>query len=684
MPQSINYGASPSEWAHLDLVLGLGEDLLPVVSNPQATISPDSAIKDVGKLPSTYNSRREVSGFAKWTQHSSTPNEISKWSKESDYGICLQTRRIRAIDVDINDEATARAVGEFVAFWLGFDLPRRARDNSTKFLLAFELDGEFTKRKFKTEHGIVEFLANGQQFIAVGTHPSGARYEWAGGLPDAFPVLDAAQFLELWEELAKRFAIEDATTQSASVKHEKLANVMSQDPIAQFLMNTNRVKRVERDGRLHIVCPWELDHTSETGDSSTTYWPAHTGGYANGHFHCLHAHCEARSDEEFLDAIEYSPTDEFETIGDGSHDGLIHADDPTPIDDANHDGAVDATIKPQRFKAIPLGEFSRGKPPQWIIKGVLPRAELAVLFGESGSGKSFAALDMAVDIAMGTTWRGITTKPGRVVYIAAEGAGGFRKRAQAIALQRGLEVDQIPMRVIADSPNLMEKTDALDVAKAIHSSGGADLVIIDTFAQTMPGANENAGEDVGKALAHCKGIHRATGALVMLVHHSGKDSSKGARGWSGLRAAADVELEVIRNDEARSLSVTKQKDGEDGAEFAFKLQSVVLGFDEDGEEITSCYVEHGTGTVARSRDRGPKGSTEKLVLTAMSDLVKVDSPFVDLHDVKEAAMAQMPHDVASGKRDTRSQRILRAIETLQQAKRIVINGTQLKFAEVNS
>mgnify|MGYP003346413027 CR=1 FL=1 len=109
-----------------------------------------------------------------------------------------------------------------------------------------------------------------------------------------------------------------------------------------------------------------------------------------------------------------------------------------------------------------------------------------------------------------------------------------------------------------------------------------DVVIVDTWAQTTPGANENSGEDMGKALAHCKGIHRATGAMVMLVHHSGKDASRGARGWSGLRAAADVELEVVRADEARSLTVTKLKDGEDGAEFAFRLESVVLGLDEDG------------------------------------------------------------------------------------------------------
>lgn len=667
-------GATQEDWSHFDMVLGLTADLLPVVSNNKATISPNSAIKDIGKLPSTYNGQRQVSGFASWTQHRADANDITKWSKERDYGICLQTRRVRAIDVDVTDAETASCIREFIA--ARFDFPARTRSNAAKFLLAFDLPGgEFTKRKFKTAHGIVEFLATGQQFIAVGTHPSGARYEWEGGLPDEFPVLTAEQFEQLWREFVAEFAIEDSSTSSSSVKASKLADVVSSDPVAQFILNTNLVKRMERDGRLHITCPFEDEHTSDSGDTATTYWPAHTGGYVNGHFHCLHAHCEHRNDQEFLDAIGYQPEavfSEFEAIGDA------------PTSPADHDSVplIDTTAppKPQRFAVVPAGQFAQGKPPTWIIKGVLPQADLAVLFGESGSGKSFAAVDMAVDIAMGTTWRGKTVRKGRVVYIAAEGAGGFRNRLKAIAQQRGLNLADIPIGVIPDAPNMLEKTDALDVAKSIHAAGGADLVILDTWAQVTAGANENSGEDMGRALAHCKGIHRATGALVMLVHHSGKDSSKGARGWSGLRAAADVELEVLRNEDARSLTVTKLKDGEDGAEFAFRLENVVLGLDDDGEEITSCIVEHGQGTVARKKDKGPKGSIERLVVNVMRDLIGLGEPFVEVLDLKAAVANQIAFDPAEGKRDTRGQRIDRALDTLRDAGRIVVKGTTLGFA----
>jgi hypothetical protein len=684
-------GASPDDWQHLDMVLGLTQDLLPVVSNPQATIDPDSTMKGLGKTPSRYNAAGNAVGFGQWTQHITTPEEIARWAKQKDYGICIQTRRLRAIDIDVTDPEAAQAVAEAVERLVG-QLPARTRNNSPKLLLAFECTGELTKRKFKSQHGIVELLATGQQFIAVGTHPSGARYQWLAGLPDEVPVLTLDQVNALWSALADEFAIEDAQTTAASVKIQKLSDVMALDPVAQHLLDAGVVLRSERDGRLHITCPFEDEHTSESSDTATTYWPAHTGGYQYGHFHCLHAHCEHRSDQEFKDAIHFVDTsiaEEFSAIAvsDDSGRGCDADHDPKPIQgDAapQGPGAGSPTPKPPRFAVQPAHAFAQGKPPSWLIKGFLPKAELAVLFGESGSGKSFLALDLAVDIAMGTSWRGRVTRRGRVVYVAAEGAGGFRNRLKALAMHRCLDLDQIPVGIISDAPNMMEKADALEVAKAIVASGGADLVIIDTWAQVTPGANENSGEDMGRALAHCKGIHRATGALVMLVHHSGKDSSKGARGWSGLRAAADVELEVLRNENARSVTVTKLKDGEDGAELGFRLESVVLGLDEDQEEITSLVVEHTGGGAVRGRDRGPKGAVEKILVNCMLEMATLGDASVDRCELKTAGVNQLPHDPHEGKKDRRSERVDRAIESLVASGRLVVEGVRMTLAAGNT
>lgn len=251
---------------------------------------------------------------------------------------------------------------------------------------------------------------------------------------------------------------------------------------------------------------------------------------------------------------------------------------------------ADEAGEPPRYVFEPVHLFSSAMALPWIVKGVLPKAGLGVVYGASGSGKSFVVLDMGMAIARGVDWRGKRTRQGRVAYIAAEGADGFRKRLAAYAQHHGVDLSAVPMTVLNAAPNLLEKQDAADVAHGIRASGGADLIIVDTFAQTTPGANENAGEDVGKALGYCKRIHEATGAMVLLIHHSGKDATKGARGWSGLRAACDAEIEVVREKAGRMLQLTKSKDGEDGLKWGFDLEVVQLGVDEDLDPITSCVV----------------------------------------------------------------------------------------------
>jgi len=224
-------------------------------------------------------------------------------------------------------------------------------------------------------------------------------------------------------------------------------------------------------------------------------------------------------------------------------------------------------------------------------KHVIPAAELVVLFGSSTAGKTFMAIDLAMAIALGHDWRDqYIVKQGAVVYVAAEGASGVQDRLRAYCEHHQLDMTRVPLRVVRVAPNLLLRAEALELAKAIGP--GIAMIVLDTFAQTMPGGNENSAEDVGLALAHCKGLRRATGAVVLLVHHSGKDESKGARGWSGLRAAADAELEVISDGERRLMRITKQKDGRDDLEFGFSLLSVGLELDEDGDMVESCVIDH--------------------------------------------------------------------------------------------
>lgn len=207
MTETPNCGASRDDWDALDILMDLGADLLPVVSNTQATISPRSTMQDLGKTPSRYNRERHAVGIPEWSQHIATDADIKRWSREPDYGICIITREVRAIDVDVPDQALSDKIGYFIYEYLDAALPRRQRANSGKFLLAFRMPGNKPKRVIKVEGGIIEFLGTGQQFIAAGTHPSGARYEWAGGLPDDFPPLSEFDFEALWCALQERFGI---------------------------------------------------------------------------------------------------------------------------------------------------------------------------------------------------------------------------------------------------------------------------------------------------------------------------------------------------------------------------------------------------------------------------------------------------------------------------------------------
>ncbi len=321
------------------------------------------------------------------------------------------------------------------------------------------------------------------------------------------------------------------------------------------------------------------------------------------------------------------------------------ADDFDAVEDVS---PVHTPAPKHRFEVVPASTFAGGTPPSWIVKGVLPDAELIVLFGESGSGKSFMALDLAATIARGLPWRGRKVKKGRQVYIAAEGAGGFRNRLRAYAAAHELDLSTLDLGVIKAAPNFMVKDDALDVCKAIIAGGPVSVVWVDTFAQVMPGANENAGEDVGKALQHCKGIHKATGAVVVLVHHAGKDSSKGARGWSGLRAAADAELEVRSEDDgARELRITKQKDGEEGLVFGFRLARAVIGMDEADEPITSCTVvdaapiEKKKGGAGANRNGGKWAAR---VLEVLGEITLVQTTGIEKKAVVDEVVRRSPEE----------------------------------------
>lgn len=197
-----------------------------------------------------------------------------------------------------------------------------------------------------------------------------------------------------------------------------------------------------------------------------------------------------------------------------------------------------------------------------------------------------------------------------------------------------------------------------------------DVIVVDTMAAVSPGGNENSAEDVGKLLQHCKWLHKITGALVILIAHSGKDQSRGMRGWSGAKAAADAEIEVTRNGDYRALTVTKAKDSTDGESLSFKLKVVELGM-VDGEMESSCVIEHVENAPAEpAAKQRPAGKHE----LAMLDMLKKMAPSgtVNYEDLVEGYLAKMP--AGNSSRSQRKSKAHSAIEGLCARKLAYMHG----------
>ena len=328
---SARYGALESEWVHFDLVLGLGSDLLPVVADPHAEISPSSALKQAGKVPSKYNQHRQVVGIPQWTSHRSTEHELACWSKEPDYGLCLQTRSVRAIDLDLTDAAFAQQVIQAITRTIACPLPVRTRPNSSKCLLVCAVPGPLRKRVIPTAHGLIEILADGNHFVACGTHPSGSRYEWAQGLPAEIPPLSLEQFERLWTTLCE-FAISDPTVAHTRPLTRSAQTAPIDDPVVAYLHARGLSTGVSPSGRLYLTCPWRNHHSTQGDMTETAYFPAGTDGYDRGHFDCRHAGCAQRTDTEFLDAIGYLDhlqLDGFEPLV-ADYDTVFYPEDAPP------------------------------------------------------------------------------------------------------------------------------------------------------------------------------------------------------------------------------------------------------------------------------------------------------------------------------------------------------------------
>jgi putative DNA primase/helicase len=270
-----------------------------------------------------------------------------------------------------------------------------------------------------------------------------------------------------------------------------------------------------------------------------------------------------------------------------------------------------------RFRLLTDDDLSKLPPVEWRIKNVLPSHGLAVVFGPSGSGKSFLVLDMLQSLAIGCEWFGRKVKPCAATYIALEGEAGIAGRIEAYRNHHGATSPNI--RYMAQPFSLLNADDINELAQAIQAAGTGDVVVIDTLSRATPGSDENDSKHMGQIIASAKMLQDLTGGLVLLVHHTGKDSTRGMRGHSSLLAALDCAIEVKRSGDHREWLLAKNKDGEDGASHPFKLDVVPLGNDSDGDEMSSCVIVANQSASAVAKKMPTLGSNQAIARSALDE-----------------------------------------------------------------
>jgi 5S rRNA maturation endonuclease (ribonuclease M5)/KaiC/GvpD/RAD55 family RecA-like ATPase len=247
-----------------------------------------------------------------------------------------------------------------------------------------------------------------------------------------------------------------------------------------------------------------------------------------------------------------------------------------------------------------------------LIEGLIPAQGVGVIFGPSSAGKSFVTVDWAMRIASGGKVLDRFTEASGVLYFAAEGQGGLRKRLVAARRAHGMDEVVLPFNYL---PALLDLSRAEtgdverlclyaeEVAREMKARGAPlRIVVVDTLAAAAPSADENIQRDMGPIMLAFHRMAYRLGAVILLVAHTGKDVARGLRGWSGIRANADfaIECRVDKDEDTgettrRSLWLEKAKDGRDGFTLSdYALRVVQMGAKRSGEPDTTCRVEYVT------------------------------------------------------------------------------------------
>lgn len=248
-----------------------------------------------------------------------------------------------------------------------------------------------------------------------------------------------------------------------------------------------------------------------------------------------------------------------------------------------------------------------------------------MVYGPSNVGKSFFVIDLIYSITTGEEWNGYRVKQGKILYIATEGHSGLGQRLEALKKSRGFPPNYPDEQwlVLAEKIDLYASADAQKIIDLL-ADHSFDLIVIDTLAMALGSGSENDNTTINAFLRNLSELRGLSDAHMMLIHHTGKDHERGARGHSSLQAAVDTEISLKSDDGLTCVSTTKQRDYQRADKLYFYLESVVLGVDADGDDVNSCVVRY-----TSKGDRPKKLSKAKQIV--LDDLEKALERFGTIH-----------------------------------------------------
>lgn len=341
----------------------------------------------------------------------------------------------------------------------------------------------------------------------------------------------------------------------------------------------------------------------------------------------------------------------------------------------------DGTPAPRsRFAPIAFDDIQLTGGRQYLIKGLLPRTGLAVVWGPPKCGKSFWTFDAVMHVALCREYRGRRVVGGPVVYVAAEGQIGFRARVEAFRRSR---LDLFtgaapPFYLIPDRPDLVGERDAIrEQIEVALKPAEPVAIVLDTLNRTMRGS-ESSDEDMTAYVNAADELRAAFECVVIIVHHCGHEATR-PRGHTSLGGAVDAQL-AVKRDTYGTITTTLEfmKDGPEGVQVFSRLESVEVGTDDDGDPVTSCVVS--PVEAAAGPARKPLSSHAKVALDALVkvvDAAQIAEPpdAIKLRQRGHSAHVPLPVwraefyarqvDQGDTKGDTLKKRFKRAAETLQ-------------------